>query len=97
MTTLHIEHPITDLPTWLGAFSRFAEIRRMAGVTGEAVRHPVDDDRYVVVDLEFGSDEEALSFLEFLRTKVWAVPENSPALDGTPVARVLRSVHIDEQ
>ncbi len=54
---------------------------------------PIDDDRYVVVDLEFDSDEAALSFREFLRTVVWAVPENAPALAGDPQAVVLRSEH----
>ena len=32
MPTLHIEHPISDLDTWLGAFNQFAEARRDAGV-----------------------------------------------------------------
>jgi hypothetical protein len=33
MATLHIEHEITDLETWLGAFGRFEEARGKAGVT----------------------------------------------------------------
>jgi hypothetical protein len=45
MATLHIEHPITDLQTWLGAFGRFAEARTNAGVKAHAStsgrsRHP---------------------------------------------------------
>jgi hypothetical protein len=31
MATLHIEHPITDLETWLGAFGRFAVARAFKG------------------------------------------------------------------
>lgn len=31
MATLLIEHPITDLATWLMAFGRFAEARKSAG------------------------------------------------------------------
>jgi hypothetical protein len=31
METLHIEHPISDLETWFGAFNRFAEARSRAG------------------------------------------------------------------
>src|SRR5688572_1282727 len=95
MTTLHIEHQITDLATWLNAFGRFAEVRQAAGVTSEAVRQPVDDDRYIVIDLEFGNDEQALAFLAFLRTNVWQIPENSPGLAGTPEARLLRTVEIE--
>lgn len=92
MTTLHIEHPITDLSTWLTAYGRFSEARRAAGVLAESVRQPLDDDRFVVIDLEFSTDEQANAFLGFLRSQVWAVPENSPALAGSPVARLLRSV-----
>jgi hypothetical protein len=52
LATLHIEHPISDLKTWLGA--------------------------------------EA--FKSFLETTVWANAEASPALDGTPTARILTDV-----
>ncbi len=92
MTTLHIEHPITDLQTWLRAFARFEEARRKAGVRAERVRQPVDDDKYIYVDLDFDSTEQAAAFLEFLETTVWASRDASPALDGTPRARVLRDV-----
>lgn len=44
MATLHIEHPITDLKTWLGAFGRFEEARLRAGVKAERIHQPVDDD-----------------------------------------------------
>lgn len=89
MASLHIEHPVTDLATWTAAFGRFAEIRRRAGVTAETVRHPEGDDAHVVIDLEFDTTDQAHTFLTFLRAKVWAVPEHSPALVGTPEARVL--------
>ena len=55
MTTLHIEHPITDLATWRAAFDRFADRRRQGGVSAERVQQPVDDDHYVVVDLDFAT------------------------------------------
>jgi hypothetical protein len=94
MASLHIEHPITDLATWVEAFTAIGEIRRRAGVTAEAVRHPEGDDRYVVVDLEFDTSEHAHAFLHFLETQIWAVPENAPALAGTPEARVLETVQL---
>ena len=59
LATLHIEHPITDLRTWLGAFARFEEARQRAGVRTERVRQPVDDDEYIYVDLDFDSAEQA--------------------------------------
>ena len=89
MITLHIEHPVTDLAVWRAAFDGFAERRRQGGVCGERLRHPVDDERAVVVDLDFPTRAQAQRFLAFLETVVWAAPENSPALAGTPRARLL--------
>jgi len=92
MPTLHIEHPITDLGTWLGAFNRFSEARKNAGVIAQRVHQPTDDDKYIYVDLDFDSVDAASSFKKFLETAVWASPEASPGLGGTPRARVLTEV-----
>lgn len=92
MPTLHIEHEITDFDTWGAAFARFADLRKKSGVTAQHVRRPVDDDRYVVIDLDFDTVAEADTFLTFLETSVWASPANSPALVGSPHARILESV-----
>lgn len=91
MVTLHIEHPVTDFETWAGAFDRFAEARRSAGVRAHRVQRPIDDPEYVVVDLDFDTAEAAAAFHEFLTTVVWAVPENAPALAGTPRAVLLEA------
>ena len=88
MATLHIEHPISDFHTWATAFRGFDGARHAAGVRSERVRRPVDDPLYVVVDLEFDTVEAAQAFASFLRTTVWATPEHSPALAGTPMATV---------
>ena len=89
MSTLHIEHPITDFATWSAAYDRFADRRRLAGVSAERVQRPVDDEHYVVVDLDFPSREQAQRFLAFLETTVWCSRDASPALAGTPRTRVL--------
>lgn len=89
MPTLHIEHPISDFPTWASAFGRFAGARREAGVREESIRRPVDNPKFIVIDLEFDSIDEAEAFLHFLRTEVWAVPGNSPALAGSPETMIL--------
>ena len=95
MASLHIQHPITDLTTWIAAFAAFGEQRRMAGVLSETVRTPVDDDRFVVIDLEFGTADQAAAFHHFLQTVVWASNENSPALvGGTPEVRILTQVDL---
>jgi len=92
MITLHIEHPITAYDTWKSAFDCFAAARGEAGVRAQRISRPVDDDHYVVVDLDFVTADEAESFLGFLRERVWAVRDASPALAGEPLARVLESV-----
>ena len=92
MPTLHIEHAITDLNTWLGAFGSFADARKNAGVVTERLRQPVDDERYIVVDLEFATVEAAGAFKGFLEEVVWQSRDLSPGLDGVPIARILHDV-----
>lgn len=92
MTTLHIEHAITDLAVWRAAFDRFAERRRQDGVSAERIQQPVDDDHYVVVDLDFATVDQAQRFLGFLETTVWASRDTSPALAGRPLTRILERV-----
>jgi hypothetical protein len=91
VTTLHIEHPVTDFRTWHAAFDRFAANRQQAGVRTERVARPVDDEHYVVVDLDFEGREQAQQFLGFLRSTVWASRDASPALVGTPQTRILET------
>lgn len=89
MTTLHIEHPITDFDVWKAAFARFEQARAQSGVRAQRVYRPLDDPRYVVIDLDFDTSEDALRFLRFLETTVWASRDSSPALDGAPQTRLM--------
>ena len=92
MPTLHIEHPITDLDTWLAAFDRFADRRAAAGVTAHRIWQPAGDRHYVLLDLDFDTAEQAGSFLRFLQTEVWATPGNAPALAGAQRTTILDPV-----
>jgi hypothetical protein len=92
MATLHIEHAITDLATWRDAFDRFAGARADAGVTATRIFQPIDDDHYLVVQLDFDTADAARRFRGFLEANVWSTPANSPGLAGSPTARVLESV-----
>jgi Antibiotic biosynthesis monooxygenase len=94
MPILHIEHEISDLTTWLEAFSRFAPAREQAGVQQTEVFQPSDDPNYIVVNLRFESVDAASNFRTFLQTVVWKSPEASPALVGAPTARVLTEVSV---
>jgi hypothetical protein len=78
-----------DFAIWRAAFDRFAEVRARSGVQAHRVWRPVDDEAYVVIDLDFATTEEAERFLEFLRTRVWSSPDTAPALAGTPRTRIL--------
>ncbi|MHA6692083.1 hypothetical protein [Devosia sp. A449] len=89
MATLHIEHRITDFSTWKAAFNRFESLRSDAGVTAYRIYQPHDDPAYIMVQLDFPSVDQAKSFLTTLEARVWSVPANSPALVGSPQARIL--------
>jgi hypothetical protein len=91
MTTLHIEHAITDFAVWNAAFERFADMRARSGVRAHRVQQPVDDPCYVVIDLDFDTAEEASRFLGFLQANVWSSPDSAPALVGAPSAKILQS------
>lgn len=88
MITLRIEHPVTDLGTRMAAVGRLAE-RCRGGVCDERIRPSVDDDRYVLIDLDFATAQEAQGFIDVLGTTVWASPDSSPGLAGTPRTRLL--------
>jgi len=94
MVTLHIEHPITDFDTWTAAFARFADARQNAGVRAHRVRRPIDDERYVLIDLDFDSVQAAESFRTFLCTVVWANPDNAPGLAGQPRTLLLETAPV---
>jgi hypothetical protein len=96
MHVLQIEHPVRDFDTWKGAFDRFSEKRQQSGVRRHQVLRPTEDPDYVVIELEFGSPNEAESFLAWLRREVWSSREAAPALMGDPQTRVVAVVEAKE-
>ncbi len=97
MTTLRIEHAITDYQLWKKAFSGFAEARATAGVRSCAIRLPVDDPLYLMLDLEFDTVGAAETFAAFLAQHVWSSPASSPGLAGAPKSRILDLVDSSER
>jgi hypothetical protein len=89
LTTLRIEHAISSYDVWRAAFDRFAEARSRAGVTSCAIRRPVDDPLYLLLDLEFPSVAAAEGFAAFLHAQVWNSAESSPGLAGAPRTAIL--------
>ncbi len=89
MTTLRIEHAIHDYDLWLKAFDSFEQARAKAGVRSFTIRQPVNDPKYLMLDLEFDTQGQAESFADFLHDRVWSSPTSSPALAGRPQTRIL--------
>ncbi len=72
MATLRIEHPVPDYDMWKNVFdTKGPELRARHGVRRYQVLRPVDDPRYVMIDLDFDSPKEAEGFLAAMR-KLWA-------------------------
>ena len=88
MTTVHIEHPISDFTTWKAAFDRAAPLRAASRVRGYEIHRPVDDPAYVTIRLDFDSAEDANGFLDKLKP-LWTNRDATPALRGTPQVRIL--------
>jgi hypothetical protein len=96
MATLRIEHAINDYETWHDAFDGFAEARAQAGARSFAIRRPVDDPKYLMLDLEFDTAAQAEAFAEFLHQRVWSSPGASPALAGAARTRILDLLQSEE-
>ena len=97
MTTLRIEHAISDYKVWRTAFDSFAEARAKAGVNSVAIRQPVDDQKYLMLDLEFDSAGPAQAFASFMERHVWSSPTSSPGLAGQPQTRILDLVPSEDR
>ena len=89
MATLRIEHAIHDYDVWQKAFDSFEQARAKAGVRSFAIRQPVNDPKYLMIDLEFDTQGQAESFADFLHNRVWSSPASSPGLAGRPQTRIL--------
>jgi hypothetical protein len=85
------QHAITDFDTWRAAFARFGNARADGGVLAVRVYRPVDDDAYVLIDLDFATVGQAQQFQRFLGSRVWSTPDNAPALAGSPSTRILQA------
>ncbi len=88
MSILQIEHPVRDFETWKAAFDREAPRRDAGGVRRYQVYRPVDDAKFIGVDLEFDSRDAAQAFKLGLE-ELWRSPQAAPVLGGTPRARIV--------
>ena len=88
MPILQIEHPVRDFETWKAAFDRDPAGRQAGGVRRYEIYRPVDDPRFIAVDLAFDSLGEAEAFKLGLEA-LWRTPGAQAALGGDPRARII--------
>jgi hypothetical protein len=71
MHILRVEHSVSDFDAWKEVFDSDPIGRKQRGVRRYRILRQVDDPGYVLIDLEFGSSDEAETFAAALRD-VWA-------------------------
>jgi hypothetical protein len=65
------------------------ELAQHLALTPERIFQPSDDPKYVIIELDFATQDQAETVRDFLSNRVWSTPENAPALVGTPLTRIL--------
>ncbi len=89
MYILRIEHPVPDYSSWKKAFDTDPVGREKSGVHRYTVSRPVDDEKYVLVDLEFDTRDQAEAMLTALR-QLWE--RVGGKVMTNPAARILETV-----
>ncbi len=70
MFILRIDHPVPDFDAWKQTFDDDPVGREQGGVRRYRIVRPIDDPKYIMVDLEFDSSSEAEAFRTAL-ADVW--------------------------
>ena len=86
MYILRIEHPIADFEGWKKAFDSDPVGREQSGVRRYQVLRPIDDEKYIMIDLEFDSLSQAEALLAAMRV-VWGRVEGTIMMN--PQARIV--------
>jgi hypothetical protein len=89
MFTVQIEHPIPDFNGWRAAFDRDPARREASGVRRYRIFRPVDDPRFVAIDLDFDTRDAADEFVTTMRG-IWKQVEGT-VMTG-PRVRVVECV-----
>lgn len=87
MYLLRIEHSVPDFEGWKKAFDSDPLGREKSGVRAYRILQPVDDDKYVLIDLEFNILSEAEAVLGKLR-ELWKRVEGQVMF--RPAARIVK-------
>ena len=87
--TVQIEHPIRDYDSWKAAFDRDPAQREASGVRRYRVFRPLDDPRFIIVELDFDDRIAAEKFVAKMQG-IWKQVDGS--LISGPRARILDCV-----
>lgn len=93
MYILRIEHPVADFDGWKKAFDGDPVGRERSGVRRYRILRPMDDRKYVMIDLEFDTAAQADALLAAMR-KVWGRVQGTIIND--PKARIVEEVEAKE-
>ena len=86
MYMLRIEHPVPDFNSWKQAFDSDPVNREKSGVRRYQILRPVDDGKFVMIDLEFDTLGQAEALLAAMRV-VWGRVEGTIIM--SPRARIV--------
>ncbi|MGE5175906.1 MAG: hypothetical protein ACM3JJ_05960 [Hyphomicrobiales bacterium] len=89
MPIVRIEHAVPDFEKWKTAFDRDPADRKGSGVRRYHVLRAADDPRFVMIDLELDTMEEATAFLRTME-RIWTGPGAS--VMRSPRARIVELV-----
>ena len=89
MIVLQIEHPVPSFAGWKQAFDSDPVDRKGSGVRRYRVMHPVDNQNYSMIELEFDTVADAEAMLGKLR-ELWGRVEGTVMTN--PQTRIIEIV-----
>lgn len=89
MYMLRIEHPIFNFEDWKKAFDSDPVGREKSGVRRYQILRPADDEKYVMIDLEFDTMGQAEALLAAMRV-IWGRVEGTIMMNAQ--ARIVEVV-----
>jgi hypothetical protein len=96
MITLQIEHEVRDFGMWRRAFDSDPLDRAGSGVLSYRISHPLDQEDYVMLEMDFDTQEAAVDFLARLQNDTWKTGVTAPTLVGEPSTRIIETVAIEK-
>ncbi len=93
MVMLRIEHPIVNFDGWKQAFDSDPAGRVKSGVRRYKILRPLDDPKYIYIDLEFDTVQQAEGLLAAMRA-VWGRVQGT--IMSNPQAKIVQVVETTE-